>query len=507
MHHTKKPMKERQHIMKQYLLALDQGTSSSRGILFDRKGQIVASAQQEFPQYYPQPGWVEQNAIEIWQSQLAVGKAVLEIANAAPSDIAAIGITNQRETTILWEKSTGKPVAPAIVWMCRRTADDCAALKKQGYAPMIREKTGLYPDAYFSASKITWLLDHIPGLRSRAEKGDILFGTVDSWLLYHLTQGKIHATDYTNASRTLLFNIHTCQYDTELLRLFRIPEAMLPQVLPSSGFLGETTLFGDMIPVTGMAGDQQAALFGHGCFEAGCAKNTYGTGCFLLMHTGTAPINSQNGLLTTIAAHVNGVTTYALEGSIFNAGSAVQWLRDSLGLIVNAGDSQAAALAVPDNGGIYLVPAFSGLGAPHWDMFARGTLCGITRSSNKNHIIRAVLEGIAYQVSDILKAMEQDADIKLKTLQVDGGAAANDFLMQFQADILDTPVMRPPVLEMTAFGAAALAGLGTGYYQSPRELADLRKEFQRFQPALPQDTREHYLSQWHKAVEKAKGWA
>jgi len=492
--------------MKPYLLALDQGTSSSRGIIFNRKGQIVASAQQEFPQYYPHPGWVEQNAEEIWQSQLAVGRSVLEIAKITPADIAAIGITNQRETTVLWDKSNGKPVAPAIVWMCRRTADACAALGKQGIAPMIREKTGLCLDAYFSATKIAWLLDHTPGLRRRAEAGEILFGTVDSWLLYNLTQGQVHATDYTNAARTLLFNIHTCQYDQELLELFGIPETMLPQVVPCSGYLGETSLFGGNIPITGMAGDQQAALFGQGCFEAGSAKNTYGTGCFLLMHTGATPIVSQNGLLTTIAAHLDGVTTYALEGSIFNAGSAVQWLRDNLGLIANAGDSQAAALAVPDNGGVYLVPAFSGLGAPHWDMFARGTLCGVTRSCSKNHIIRAVLESIAYQVYDILEAMEQDSAIKLHTLQVDGGAAANDFLMQFQADILNTPVMRPPVLEVTAFGAAALAGLGVGYYQSTKELLDLRKEFQRFQPAMSRENRTQYLAQWHKAVEKAKGW-
>lgn len=492
--------------MKQYLLAFDQGTSSSRAILFDRRGHIVASAQQEFPQHYPASGWVEQDAQDIWQSQLAVAKATFDIGRVTASDIAAIGITNQRETTILWDANTGKPVAPAIVWMCRRTADICSQWEEAGLGPLVREKTGLPLDAYFSASKIVWLLENIPGLRQRADKGEIRFGTVDSWLLYCLTEGKVHATDYTNASRTLLFDIHRGCWDDELLRIFHIPESLLPQVLPSAGFFGETTLFGSSIPITGMAGDQQAALFGQGCFDSGMAKNTYGTGCFLLMHTGKIPVTSHNGLLTTIATHIAGTTTYALEGSVFQAGSAVQWLRDNLGLIANAGDTQAAALAVPDNGGVYFVPAFSGLGAPYWDMFARGILCGLTRASNKNHIIRAVLESIAYQVADVLQAMEEDAGLTLKTLQVDGGAAANDFLIQFQADILDTPVLRPSVLEVTAFGAAALAGLSIGYYQNQQELQELHKEFSRFQPAMAEKKRQQLLHNWHKAVARAKNW-
>src|SRR5690606_24989595 len=430
-------------------------TTSSRAILFDREGRVVAVAQQEFRQRYPQPGWVEHDPEEIWATQLATAQQVLNQAGVSPADVAAIGITNQRETTVLWDRTTGKPVAPAIVWQDRRTAGMCDALKAEGAEAVVREKTGLVLDPYFSATKIAWLLDNVPGLRARAERGEIAFGTIDSWLVYRLTGGRVHATDYSNASRTMLLNIHTLAWDDELLALFgRIPKAILPQVLPSSHIYGETdpALLGAPIPIGGIAGDQQAALFGQTCFDAGMAKNTYGTGSFLLLNTGTRPVASRNGLLTTVAWGVGGQVSYALEGSVFVTGAAVQWLRDGLGIIASAAETEALALSVEDTGGVYLVPAFAGLGAPYWDPYARGIPVGITRGTTRAHVVRAALEAIAYQTVDVMQAMEQDAGVPLRALRVDGGAAVNDFLMQFQADLLNVPVERPAVTETTALG-------------------------------------------------------
>lgn len=448
----------------QYIMSLDQGTTSSRCILFDKNGAAVSTAQKEYRQIYPQPGWVEHDPMEIWQSQLEVAQKALEQKGLTAADIAAIGITNQRETTILWDKRTGKPIYNAIVWQCRRTAEDCEELAKKGYTDLFREKTGLLLDAYFSATKIRWVLNHVEGARKLAEEGNLLFGTVDTWLIWNLTGGQVHATDYSNASRTMLFNIHTLQWDEEILDILDIPSSILPKVMPSSGVFGHTLPFhfGAPIPIAGAAGDQQSALFGQACFTPGSAKNTYGTGCFLLMHTGDAPVASKNGLLTTIAWRLDGKVTYALEGSVFVAGAAIQWLRDELKLIGSAPETEELAMSVPDTCGVYLVPAFVGLGAPYWDPYTRGILTGLTRGANRNHIARAALESMAYQTYDVLHAMEEDAGIPLAELRVDGGAAANNFLLQFQADITGVPVLRPKTLETTALGAAYLAGPCSG---------------------------------------------
>ena len=439
-----------------YILALDQGTTSSRAILFDRSGQPLSIAQKEFRQYYPQPGWVEHDAAEIWQTQLETARAVLEKQGISAAEVAAIGITNQRETAVLWDKRSGRPVCPAIVWQCRRTAPYCDSLKEQGLENMFREKTGLPIDAYFSATKIRWVLQNVPEAAKLAESGNLLFGTVDTWLIWNLTGGQVHATDYSNASRTMLFNIHTLEWDAEVLELLGIPESILPEVRPSSGLFGHSlpALFGAAIPIAGAAGDQQAALFGQACFSPGAAKNTYGTGCFLLMNTGGEPVSSQNGLITTIAWGLDGRVTYALEGSVFVAGAAIQWLRDGLGLISSAAETEGLCRSVADNCGVYLVPAFVGLGAPYWDPYARDVLTGLTRGANRAHIVRAAVESMAYQTCDVLRAMEQDAGIPLAELRADGGAAANAFLLQFQADITGVPVLRPSTLETTALGAA-----------------------------------------------------
>ncbi len=459
-----------------YILALDQGTTSSRAILFDRSGQPLSIAQKEFRQYYPQPGWVEHDAAEIWQTQLETARAVLEKQGISAAEVAAIGITNQRETAVLWDKRSGRPVCPAIVWQCRRTAPYCDSLKEQGLENMFREKTGLPIDAYFSATKIRWVLQNVPEAAKLAESGNLLFGTVDTWLIWNLTGGQVHATDYSNASRTMLFNIHTLEWDAEVLELLGIPESILPEVRPSSGLFGHSlpALFGAAIPIAGAAGDQQAALFGQACFSPGAAKNTYGTGCFLLMNTGGEPVSSQNGLITTIAWGLDGRITYALEGSVFVAGAAIQWLRDGLGLISSAAETEGLCRSVADNCGVYLVPAFVGLGAPYWDPYARGVLTGLTRGANRAHIVRAAVESMAYQTCDVLRAMEQDAGIPLAELRADGGAAANAFLLQFQADITGVPVLRPSTLETTALGAAYLAGLAVGYWS---DFAEIRRNW------------------------------
>ena len=451
--------------MASYIMALDAGTTSNRCILFNRQGDICAMAQKEFTQYFPQPGWVEHNAQEIWSTMLGTAVEAMSQVDAKAENIAAIGITNQRETTVVWDRKTGEPVGRAIVWQCRRTADYCDALKDRGLTETIREKTGLVVDAYFSATKLHWILENVPGARERAEAGELLFGTVETWLIWKLTGGKVHVTDYSNASRTMLFNIHTLTWDEDILRELQIPASMLPQVMPSSGIYGETdpSLFGGAIPIAGAAGDQQAALFGQTCFSAGEAKNTYGTGCFLLMNTGDTPVISKNGLVTTIAWGLDGQVTYALEGSVFSAGSAVQWLRDEMRLIDSAADSAYMAAKVLDTNGCYIVPAFTGLGAPYWDPYARGTIVGLTRGVNKYHIVRATLESIAYQTADILRAMNADSGITLSALNADGGASANDLLMQMQADTIGAPVQRPRCVESTAMGAAYLAGLAVGY--------------------------------------------
>ena len=495
--------------MAKYVMALDAGTTSNRCILFNKNGEICSIAQKEFTQYFPKPGWVEHDADEIWSTQLGVAVEAMSKIGTSAEDIAAIGITNQRETAVVWDKQTGEPVCNAIVWQCRRTAEYCDQLKGRGYTDMIREKTGLIIDAYFSGTKIKWILDHVEGARERAEKGELLFGTVETWLIWKLTRGKVHVTDYSNASRTMLFNINTLEWDQEILKLLEIPEAMLPTPMPSSCVYGETdgSYFGGPIPIAGAAGDQQSALFGQVCFHPGAAKNTYGTGCFLLMNTGEKPVFSKNGLVTTIAWGLDGKVEYALEGSIFVAGAAIQWLRDEMRLIDSAEDSEYMAQKVKDTNGCYVVPAFTGLGAPHWDPYARGTIVGITRGVNKYHIIRATLESLAYQVNDVLGAMEADSGIRLTSLRVDGGASANDFLMQTQADITGAPVKRPRCIETTAMGAAYLAGLATGYWKSRDEVKENWAVDQIFEPKIDEADREKRVKGWNKAVHYAYHWA
>ena len=495
--------------MASYIMALDAGTTSNRCILFNRQGDICAMAQKEFTQYFPQPGWVEHNAQEIWSTMLGTAVEAMSQVDAKAENIAAIGITNQRETTVVWDRKTGEPVGRAIVWQCRRTADYCDALKDRGLTETIREKTGLVVDAYFSATKLHWILENVPGARERAEAGELLFGTVETWLIWKLTGGKVHVTDYSNASRTMLFNIHTLTWDEDILRELQIPASMLPQVMPSSGIYGETdpSLFGGAIPIAGAAGDQQAALFGQTCFSAGEAKNTYGTGCFLLMNTGNAPVTSKNGLVTTIAWGLDGQVTYALEGSVFSAGSAVQWLRDEMRLIDSAADSAYMAAKVIDTNGCYIVPAFTGLGAPYWDPYARGTIVGLTRGVNKYHIVRATLESIAYQTADILRAMNADSGITLSALNADGGASANDLLMQMQADTIGAPVQRPRCVESTAMGAAYLAGLAVGYWTGLADVLRNRAIDRVFYPSIGQAERDKRLKGWEKAVKYAFGWA
>ena len=494
---------------KKYVLALDQGTTSSRAILFDQAGRSVGAAQKEFTQIYPKAGWVEHDPMEIWGSQSGVAREVIEKLGVRPEEIAAIGITNQRETTIVWEKDTGKPIYNAIVWQCRRTASICDDLKARGLEPYIRENTGLVVDAYFSGTKLKWILDNVDGARERAQKGELLFGTVDTWLIWNLTRGAIHVTDYSNAARTLLFNIKSLEWDQKILAELDIPACMLPEVKPSSAIYGHTdpqTFGGAAIPISGDAGDQHAALFGQACFSEGMAKNTYGTGCFMLMNTGEQRIPSKNGLLTTIAWGIDGKVNYALEGSIFMAGAAVQWLRDELKLIDNAAQSEELASTVPDTQGVYVVPAFVGLGAPYWDMYARGAILGLTRGSNRNHIVRATLESIAYQTRDVLQAMEDDSGISLKALKVDGGAVANNFLMQFQSDILGVPVKRPEITETTAMGAAFLAGLAVGFWKDKEEIAVMLKVDRTFAPAMPEAVRNQKYKHWKKAVTRSQAW-
>jgi glycerol kinase len=495
--------------MGKYVMALDQGTTSSRCILFDKKGQICSMAQKEFKQIYPVSGWVEHNPKDIWSSQISVATEAMAQIGARAEEIDSIGITNQRETTIVWNKNTGEPVYNAIVWQCRRTSDMIQNLKKSGFDKVIREKTGLIPDAYFSGTKIKWILDHVEGAREEAEAGNLLFGTVDTWLIWNLTNKKVFVTDYTNASRTMLFDIEKCQWDDEILKQLDIPKSMLAQVKPSSTVYGytEARLFGGSIAISGAAGDQQAALFGQGCFEPGEVKNTYGTGCFLLMNTGHTKITSEHGLLTTIAASVDNQVQYALEGSVFVAGAAIQWLRDELQIIRTSSQTEEMASSVEDTCGVYVVPAFSGLGAPYWDQYARGTIIGITRGFNNKHLVRATLESIAYQTFDVLKAMEADAGIDLKILKVDGGACSNNFLMQFQADILDTAVQRPACIETTALGAAYLAGLATGYWKDKKEIKENWALSNTFLPQMNQDNREALIRGWKKAVKQSFQWA
>ena len=490
-----------------FVLALDQGTTSSRAILFDHAGSIRAVAQREFAQIYPQPGWVEHDPMEIWATQSAVMTEVLAKAAVAPADIAAIGITNQRETTLLWERATGRPVANAIVWQDRRTAPTCDALRRAGREPTFTRKTGLVLDAYFSGTKLKWLLDNVPGARERARRGELAFGTVDSWLIWNLSGQTKHVTDATNASRTLLFDIHRGDWDDELLGLLDLPRAILPTVVASSGVCAETTLAGVSVPIAGIAGDQQAALFGQACLQPGLAKNTYGTGCFLLLTTGRTAVASTNRLLTTVAWRRGGNTDYALEGSVFIAGAVVQWLRDGLKIIRAAPEVEALAASVPDNGGVYLVPAFAGLGAPHWDAYARGAIFGLTRGATGAHLARAALESIAFQSAEVLRAMEADASLKLSELRVDGGAAANDLLMQIQADLLGVAVVRPKVLETTALGAAYLAGLAVGYWRDERDITANWQIERRFEPAMSRDQAAALSAGWEKAVARAKGWA
>lgn len=491
--------------MDKYIMALDLGTTSCRCIIFDKNGRICSAAQKEFTQYFPQPGWVEHDAEEIWATQTGLMYEAMSKIDITINEIAGIGITNQRETTVLWDKETGRPVHKAIVWQCRRTAGYCDELKKLGMAEFFRSKTGLVLDAYFSATKLRWLLDNVIGARERAEKGELLFGTVDSWIIWKLTGGKVHVTDYSNASRTMLFNIHTLKWDEEILRVLKIPQQILPEVKPSSHVYGYTDskLFGREVPIAGAGGDQQCALFGQTCFERGEVKNTYGTGGFMLMNTGTAPVNSHNGLVTTIAWGVDDKVEYALEGSIFVAGAAVQWLRDELGLIRDAAESEVLAKSVPDANGCYVVPAFVGLGAPYWDQYARGAIVGLTRGVTRNHIVRATLESIAYQVNDVLMAMQEDSGMPITSLRVDGGACDNDFLMQFQADILNTSVVRPYCIETTAMGAAYLAGLAVGYWRSKEEILANHVIAAEFKPQMGQAKRESLLQGWHNAVKAA----
>ena len=496
--------------MDTYVLALDQGTTSSRAIIFDRKARVVSLAQREIRQIFPQPGWVEHDPLEIWESQLAVARQAVASAGITPPQVAAIGITNQRETTILWDRATGTPVHNAIVWQCRRSAPLCDALKAKGLESAVRERTGLVIDAYFSGTKIQWLLEHVPGLRSRAERGEVCFGTVDSWLVFKLSGGKAWVTDYSNASRTMLFNIHRLTWDPDLCEALGVPLRMLPEVRPSSQVYARTVdgLFGAEVPVAGIAGDQQASLFGQACFHPGMAKNTYGTGCFLLVHTGERPVASRAGLLTTIAASpIEGRPEYALEGSVFIAGAAIQWLRDGLQVITTSAESEHLAASVPDTGGVYFVPAFVGLGAPHWDMYARGTILGLTRGTTRAHLVRAALEAVAYQTREVLDAATSDGGLQLTELRVDGGATANNLLMQIQADILGTPVVRPVVKETTALGAAYLAGLAVGYWTGRDEIAQNWAADRRFLPAMDGRRRDELYAGWRRAVSRAAGWA
>ncbi|HHW7570812.1 TPA: glycerol kinase GlpK [Mannheimia haemolytica] len=495
---------------KQYIIALDQGTTSSRAVLLDKNANVVEVAQREFTQIYPQAGWVEHNPMEIWSSQSSTLNEVVAKAGIKPDSIAAIGITNQRETTIVWEKETGKPVYNAIVWQCRRTSDITDKLKADGHEEYIRKTTGLVVDPYFSGTKVKWILDNVEGAREKAERGELLFGTVDTWLVWKLTQGRVHVTDYTNASRTMLFNIHTKQWDDKMLELLNIPRSMLPEVKNSSEVYGQTNIGGQggvRIPVSGIAGDQQAALYGHLCVKEGQAKNTYGTGCFMLMHTGNTAIQSENGLLTTIACNAKGEPEYALEGSVFIAGASIQWLRDELKIVHDSFDSEYFATKEDDSNGVYVVPAFTGLGAPYWDPYARGSIFGLTRGANRNHIVRATLESIAYQTRDVLEAMQSDSKAKLQALRVDGGATANNFLMQFQADILDTKVERPKVKEVTALGAAYLAGIAVGFWKDLEELKDKAEIERTFTPDDDQEKRAKRYKGWKKAVRRSLEWA
>ena len=490
-------------------MALDQGTTSSRCILFNKQGKACSTAQKEFRQIFPKPGWVEHDPMDIWASQISVAAEAMSKIGAGAENIAAIGITNQRETTVVWEKETGKPVCNAIVWQCRRTAELVDELKSEGFDRIIREKTGLIPDAYFSATKLKWILDHVRGARERAVRGELLFGTVDTWLIWNLTNWRVHVTDYTNASRTMLFDIHKLRWDDEILEKLEIPRQMLPEVRPSSEVYGytEDCILGGGIPIAGAAGDQQAALFGQCCFEPGEAKNTYGTGCFLLMNTGSKAVESKSGLLTTIAASADGNIRYALEGSVFVAGAAIQWLRDELRIIDTAAQSEEYCMAVKDTNGTYVVPAFTGLGAPYWDSYARGTILGLTRGTRREHLVRAVVESLAYQASDVIEAMEKDSGIHLKTLKVDGGACANDFLMQFQADILNVQVARPECIETTALGAAYLAGLSVGVWKNQEDVCANWALQRTFSPDMTQEYREELLEGWKKAVQCSFGWA
>src|SRR5438270_5842715 len=489
-----------------HILALDQGTTSSRAMVFDHSGSVVASAQKEFRQIFPKPGWVEHDATEIWATQLHTATEALAKARLTALDIAGVGITNQRETTVVWNRDTGAPVHHAIVWQDRRTAAACDRLKARGLAPLIKRKTGLVVDAYFSGTKLEWILRNVPGARAKAKAGKLAFGTVDSWLVWNLTGGRVHVTDPSNASRTMLFNLRTGDWDEGLLKLFGVPRSVLPTVGSSSEVYGETTLFGGRVPIAGIAGDQQAALFGQACTQPGMVKNTYGTGCFMLMNTGTKPIASKNNLLTTVAWRIGNRTEYALEGSIFIAGAVVQWLRDGLEFFRSAAEVEALAAGVSDTGGVYLVPAFAGLGAPHWDQYARGTIVGLTRGSTKAHIARAALEGIVLQVMDVLKAMEADAGIKLKELRVDGGASANDLLMQLQADMLNVPVVRPKVAETTALGAAYLAGLAVGFWKSQTDISRQWQVDKRFKPAMKPAVRSRIATGWERALSRARAW-
>lgn len=495
--------------MKKYILSLDQGTTSSRAILFNKKGEIVHSAQKEFTQHFPKPGWVEHNAQEIWGSILAVIATCLSEADVKPEQIAGIGITNQRETAVVWDKTTGKPIYNAIVWQSRQTVEICDELKEKGYSEMVREKTGLLIDAYFSGTKVKWILDNVEGAREKAENGDLLFGTIDTWLVWKLSGGKAHVTDYSNASRTLMFNIHDLQWDDELLDMLTVPKSMLPEVRPSSEVYGETIdyhFFGQNIPIAGVAGDQQAALFGQACFGEGMAKNTYGTGCFMLMNTGEKAVASEHGLLTTIAWGLDGKVNYALEGSIFVAGSAIQWLRDGMRMFKDASESEVYASRVASTEGVYVVPAFVGLGTPYWDSEVRGAMFGVTRGTTKEHFIRATLESLAYQTKDVLCAMEADSGIELNTLRVDGGAVKNNFLMKFQSDILDVPVERPVINETTALGAAYLAGLAVGYWKNQDEIKEQWHMDKRFEPTMEAETSEELYAGWKKAIEATKAF-
>jgi len=493
--------------MENYILALDQGTTSSRVILFDREQNIIGVSQKEFTQFYPHEGWVEHDAMEIWSSQYATMMEVVAQSGVDPRDIAGIGITNQRETTILWDKQTGRPIYNAIVWQCRRTADIVDKLVAGGLSEHIQKTTGLIPDAYFSATKIKWVLDHVEGAREKARRGEVLFGTVDTWLTWKLTGGAAHVTDVTNASRTMLYDIHKLDWDQTLLDALDIPREMLPKVCSSSEIYGHADILGERVPIAGIAGDQQAALFGQGCFAPGDAKNTYGTGCFLLMNTGGKPFESRNGLVTTIAVGLNGRVEYALEGSVFVGGAVIQWLRDEMRFFTESRDAEYYAQKVPDNGGVYLVPAFTGLGAPYWDMYARGAILGVTRGTKREHIIRAAQESIAYQVADLVSAMEADTGLPLSSLKADGGASRDRFLMQFQSDVMDRQVRRPAIRETTALGAAYLAGLATGVWKDREELGKLWKCDTTFVPQMDGQQRQKLLTGWHRAVERSRGWA